>query len=157
MKVSMLVLVILLTGSSYAHAEICANPLAGKWTCDTDMFGTKVDILVAPPSHGVSNGALIVVDSDKDQTVLTAPLDGVWTSGDEFYPVKTTCPGGTEAVVKVIFKDRPINFRKAAGSFIFFFETDPLNPQSTELHIYDDVKFKDGSNYTLNATCRARP
>ena len=156
MKVSTLALVTIILSSTYLHAEFCANPLAGKWTCDTDVFGTNVDILVAPPGHGVSNGALIVVDLDKDLTVLNAPLDGAWTSSDEYFPVSATCPGGSDAVVKVNFKDRPINFRKAEGSFVFVFETDPLNPQSPALHIYDDVKFKDGSNYALNATCRTR-
>lgn len=149
---------LIILASNISYAQFCATPLVGKWSCDQDVFGKNIEILVAPPGHGLINGAIIVMNQDLGETVLTAPLNNTWTSDTDFYPVTAKCPSGSgsdgDATVVVQYKDRPVNFRKANGSFTFIFEGGALYPPiSKTLHIHEYTKFNDGSNYSTNTTC----
>jgi hypothetical protein len=149
----LLAALLIILASNVSYAEFCATPLVGKWSCDQDVLGKNIEILVAPSGHGLSHGAIIVLNQDLGKTVLTAPLDNTWTSSTDFYPVAAKCPGGSDATVVVEYKDRPVNYRKASGSFTFIFEYKEPYTDTRTLHIHDYTQFSDGSNYGTDATC----
>jgi hypothetical protein len=144
-----LIFFISLTFSITASADFCAKRFSGLWSCDTDIFGTSIEVKILPPGHGLSNGMISIENFDSQLTELTAPLNYKWTPGEEFYSVKAYCDG--KDGISIEFKDREIRYRKASGVYYLTFEEGYSGRE--ELHIYDNVKFNDGSNYKLNATC----
>ena len=148
MRLCILAMILL---STSAFGQFCADPFEGKWQCDTDIFGYSIEIKVLPPGHGLSNGFISIINSKLGVTAISAPLTAAWTDGSEYFPVKASCtPRDT---VEIAFKDREIEYRKSTGTITLGFEE---FDGAQEFHIIVNVKFKDGSNYTLNATCKKR-
>jgi hypothetical protein len=146
-----LVLIISMIFSTTAFAVNCTDPFEGKWKCDTDIFGKEVELKILPSGHGLDSNMLAIVNSQAKRTEISAILNFRWTTSPDYFPVRGSCK--SDGSIKIEFKDREMNYRRASGVIVLVFETSRLN-DSNDLHIYEDVKFANGENFTINATCR---
>ena len=134
---------------SFAQA-LCTDPFVGKWSCDSDIMGTKIEIMYVPPGHGTADGIFAVVNSATRTTQLSFQLNAPMSSGDEYFAVEGICTA--KDTISVKYKDRPLDFRKTSGTFDFSIESDEVNGDG-KLHIRETIVYANGENSGDHAIC----